>query len=57
MIRVHTERGLPVSRGLVTLGLVNTIGNGNELRVRQVIGEGPALGGGPSVGTRLPGLR
>jgi hypothetical protein len=51
-----TKWWLPGIWRLVTLGLVDVVCDGNELRVGQVIGELLASGRSPGVGTRLPGV-
>ena len=51
-----TEWWLPGIWGLVTLGLVDVISNGNELRVDQVVSELLAFGSSPGVGAGLPGV-
>src|SRR5205814_9334794 len=53
---VRRARRLPGGRVLVALGLVDVVGDGDELGVAQVVGEALAAAGGPGVGTGSPGL-
>jgi len=46
-------RRLPRLRSLIRFRLVDVIGYSDELRVREVVGEGLAAGGGPGCGARL----
>src|SRR5690606_29469367 len=48
--------GHPGGRVLVALGLVDVVGDGDQLRAGQVVGEGLAPGGGPRVGAGVPRL-
>jgi len=50
------ERGEPGSGVLVALGLVKIVGNSNQLRSSEVVGELFAASSGPSAGTADPGF-
>ena len=50
------ERGEPGSRVLVSLGLVKVIGDGDQLRTSEIVGELLAEVGSPSAGSADPGF-
>ena len=50
------KRGCPLVGAGVGLGAVHIVGNGDKLRVDEVVGKGLAPGGGPEVGAGLPGV-
>lgn len=51
-----TKRGLPVLRARITLCRVDTVSDGNQLRVGEIVGEGLSLSCGPAGSTGLPGI-
>ena len=50
------ERGEPSSGILVTLFLVNAVGDGDQLGLSELVGEFFALSGGPIAGSADPGF-
>ena len=50
------KRGKPGGRILVTLLFVNSVGDGNQLGLSEVVGEFFALSGGPIAGSANPGF-